>query len=347
MPTPSHARDFFDKITSAPDPVAAIIALASPEVRESETDWLEFKVEHPTDEKVRAKTNKSYWSEDLSAFANNQGGVMIWGLGTDKVKVDGGYLDVANEVKPIANVVAMAARLVELQRQATDPPLSNVEVKHFMCPDSTGAGFVICYIPEGPHKPYRSEMTHDKQYYLRAGSSSFVMSPSVLRSMFYPKASATFVVNILLSSEPYGGPSSAYGTDYDRNRKLVCQVILTNVGNATAKDVFVGFATRVPGNYVPPSVNQPITTTTNGGFEASVIRSVHPSRSERLPEIGWVFTPQIIQSFRFKSWPKGVLQFTVSCENQQQQLFECVFNLEQSLLDRQSELTALPVEYFA
>lgn len=46
------------------------------ESRAAENDWREFKGAHTLNDEIV----KRYWSENLSAFANSGGGLLIWGI---------------------------------------------------------------------------------------------------------------------------------------------------------------------------------------------------------------------------------------------------------------------------
>jgi hypothetical protein len=147
VPTPSLARDFFDRIVNSADPVGAIQGLIStdPAKTTAETDWLDFKTEDP-DPKRRETQIKKTWSEALAGFANNHGGLLVWGIEAKKTKIGGIEMDAACGEKPMTDPLALRSRLVELQRGATDPPLGNVEVKAYEIPSSPGKGFVVCYM---------------------------------------------------------------------------------------------------------------------------------------------------------------------------------------------------------
>lgn len=88
----------------------------------SETEWLDFKTQakHPNDD-------KSTWSEAISGFANNQGGVLIWGVDARKDSASG--IDAANALVPIKSVDVFQSRLRELTHVATEPPLPGIIVK--------------------------------------------------------------------------------------------------------------------------------------------------------------------------------------------------------------------------
>jgi predicted HTH transcriptional regulator len=106
MSAPSIARDFFDRIVNATDPIATIRALVNTVAPVFETDWLEFKTEHQ-DPKQRDRKGGQTWSESLGAFANNQGGVLVWGIDARKTQVGGASIGAAIAHKPVENPLAL------------------------------------------------------------------------------------------------------------------------------------------------------------------------------------------------------------------------------------------------
>lgn len=232
MPTESVARAFFEKLLLG-NRVANIRALVNSDPLTTEDDWFDVKRENP-DPKQRDKRSKSIWSEVLGAFANNQGGVIIWGLDARRKEVGGRQIDAITEEVPIDDPEGFKAKLTDWRRQATEPPLPNVEIVPVPLPDDPKKGFVICYIPEGSHKPYRSEDA-EKNYYLRSGDNTVVMSRSFLSSLFYPKARAVFRVRAVLQYTQTNRRLA--GGLYIAEMSLKVQ--LENTGTATAKDTTV------------------------------------------------------------------------------------------------------------
>lgn len=228
---PSLARDFFEQITQCADPIAAIRGLVTSSPPTFETDWRDFKGEGP-DPKQREKYIRFEWSRALGGFANNQGGVLIWGIDARKKPYQASQIDAAGSEKPMANPIVLKSRLAELQRGATDPPLANVEIEAYELPNKPDSGFVVCYVPEGPFKPYRSEQA-DQQFYLRAGDNTVVMSRSLLQSLFYPKAKAVLCLEVDLSWE---FPDRDH-FEQKLETALTLEVRISNKGTATARHV--------------------------------------------------------------------------------------------------------------
>jgi Schlafen, AlbA_2 len=82
----SRASQFFDQISSSADPSKYLQELVHN--RKTENDFLEFKgASRVTDVQVRG-----FWSEALSGFANTEGGVLIWGIRTDRMQTSSPFI---------------------------------------------------------------------------------------------------------------------------------------------------------------------------------------------------------------------------------------------------------------
>lgn len=123
---PSLAREFYDRFLAAADRSAFLHALINSDSPVAEAEYLEFKA-YPysaKDENSRKKQISQIWSETISAFANTQGGVLIWGIhATERNKIDAAW-----EVKHVPNPEELKTALAKLQHQASDPPLSGIDI---------------------------------------------------------------------------------------------------------------------------------------------------------------------------------------------------------------------------
>ncbi len=214
---PSQPRNFFNQLREGGQP--AITALYSGYFKSNEEDWFECK----GFEKIPDDDIKAIWSKNIAAFANTGGGILIWGLNArkdSKTKVDcviGSSL--------VTNVHTLRSRLQELTAQATDPPMSGIEIVAIEDGATPPAGFVLCFVPEGESKPYRAEQA-GRNYFIRAGAATCVPSPALLRSLFFPHYHAALSVM----------------TQVNKVEEHKYRIVFTvhNSGIATAKDVIVG-----------------------------------------------------------------------------------------------------------
>src|SRR5882724_7565496 len=140
----TQAQHLFEKYTDA-NAVDLLKSLPKLSEKTFENDWLDFK-----SGKTRDGDIKRIWSKAIGAFANNAGGIVIWGLSAKKDLVTG--IDAVDAVESVPDVFALKSRLMELRHEAVDPPVSNVEIKELPFSDNSSEGFVVCLIPESSLK---------------------------------------------------------------------------------------------------------------------------------------------------------------------------------------------------
>lgn len=200
MPSPatSPALTYFNQLMAKEDLWQYLHDLPEKGAHEEkvETDWREFK----GFDRIEDKTAKEKFAQALSGFANTEGGVLIWGL--DCRDDQGKKLDEVQRSAMRKHPAQFAQMLRDYIIAAVDPLLSGVEYKPVA--NDADEGYVICYIPEGSVKPYRSQW-HEK-FFIRVGASFKVPGVSLLRSMFYsrsvPRVIPFFVVQYFKSSVP-------------------------------------------------------------------------------------------------------------------------------------------------
>jgi hypothetical protein len=333
MPKPSLARDFYDQIRNAGDPAAFIQCLVNSNAPTFEGDWLDFKAQ-PTPN-LQDKKWRSMWIEALAGFANNEGGVLVWGLDA-RPDLDT-KVDAACTVMPIDNPNAVKSRLIELQRQATDPPLGNVEIEAYSLPSAPGKGFVVCFVPEGGYKPYRTEDGKKSQFMIRAGDSFVVMSRSMIQSMFYPHSQAVFRVNAHLSWE-LKDKATCGGRDIAR---IKCMFVIINDGTATANNTRVrlshslkecrdGIVTRVDQEWTG------LGTASKPEYLAH--RPLHPECLIALFDADWEVKARAFAEFDnevLPDCPAPSFELTIFCQNQNKQVIKIVFDTEEMRTHRE------------
>jgi hypothetical protein len=223
---PSLARDYYQRFIALDDAarVAFLRGLVNSSPPAFETEWLEFK---PYPYRDPENTIKDIWSKTIAAFANIQGGVLLWGIGTKTID----KVDSASTLQLVPAPDQLRTQLFELHHQATDPPLPGVEITPVSDPGEGGKGFVVCFIPQGSFVPYRAEYSN-RNYYIRVGDDSIIPSPVILRRLFYPQSLARIEAFVRLTSAER---QSAGGTV----DVLKYEVFLVNSGAATAHDVYV------------------------------------------------------------------------------------------------------------
>lgn len=218
----STARQFFDEMIAGG--ATAIESLVTDQ--QHETEWLDFKRgdAHPDDLKCA-------WSEAVCGFANNQGGVFIVGIDARRDKVTG--IDAACAVVPVEKLIATRSRMVDLLRSNVEPPVPGVEVEAIE--RTNGNGFIVCYVPESANKPHRAEQSAGKPYMIRIADSFQNPSPSLLRSLFFPRSSPKLEVRMIPAWEPAGINQFPKLSSI----KIEFSIDVQNIGLTSAKDVYI------------------------------------------------------------------------------------------------------------
>jgi hypothetical protein len=279
------------------------------------------------------------WVEALAGFANNQGGVLVWGIEARKDPATN--VDVASAVKPVDNPLSVKSRLIELQRAGTDPPLANVEIEAYELASAPGTGFVVCFVPEGPFKPYRTEEGRSSQYHLRAGDSFFVMSRSILASMFYPRLQARFRVKSALTWRLLDRVARQMAGQNEEIAALECKTELSNEGTATARNLIVLVRPEIEGNFSDILYGSDFCSMRQRkerGREFEFARPVHPSEAVGLFQANW--TVGALSSARSNNMLVPAYKapaFTVSiyCDNQDKQEVRIEFDTEEMWAHRE------------
>jgi hypothetical protein len=274
---PSIAKQFFLKITGDSDPVAAIKQLANPTPPQFETEWLDFKgAAQITDADV-----KKTWSEALAGFANTQGGILIWGVDARKNQATG--VDSTCGLSLVKNLSGFKSRLIELHRQATEPPVLGVEIETYSTGGFQDEGFVICFIPESPFKPHRAEQSN-RQYIIRAGDNFATASVSLLRNLFFPQSRCLLVPTLKARCIVQNTI-----TEYRING------FLKNTGSATAFDTFVITHSD------PKGASHTLEDWETGSLVPNTVRAkkpIHPGVSMHFFQTGYL--PQTQPTFRIQ-----------------------------------------------
>lgn len=256
MTGPSLASEFFQKLKNERSQSAYLSSFVNSNPPTVETEWLDFKgAERLPDNKA-----KEIFSQALSGFANNQGGVLVFGLDCRK---DGDpAVDRVSALSLVDQPDAFASRLMELHHQANEPPVLGVEILTIPHHEAAGKGFVVCYIPESPFRPHRTEFG-GRQYWIRAGDDFIIPSVSILRNLFSPSSRAELVIQ----------------TKGDKGRTHpAVAVSVTNQGFATARDVMIAM-TGSPSSQIYVSESWQLIPSAFSQTTYLSVRPIHPGET--------------------------------------------------------------------
>ena len=191
---------------------------------------------------VQADDFDSIWSKILGAFANNEGGVLVWGIQAQRDPKTG--IDAAHAVSLVPSVDVLKQKLLEKYQFLIDPVLAGTEVISIPVARTKPQGFVVCFIPEGTHKPYRS-LRAKKPYYIRINDDSVEVPHTLLRQLFAPKYDVRFGVSAAITEMP--------GALFRREKPVVIQpssiqrafrLTIENTSEVTAHDVYLLFEAK-------------------------------------------------------------------------------------------------------
>lgn len=231
MDAPSQAELFFNSIPiSAGRGFKFLEKLAQISAQTDENEWRDFKEAKQltfanADEgeiKKNAKKIKSIWSENIGAFANSSGGVLIWGIKAPQRLADG--LSLA------ADAPQLAERLQELANEAVDPPVLGIQIRAYVKNRADKSGFVVCLIPPSKHPPHRSKFA-DKDFYIRAQDGNINCPTAILRRLFYPVSSPNLIPEVTIR----------INKEHDNNIRMAGSIRLINQGNLSANQICVNF----------------------------------------------------------------------------------------------------------
>jgi hypothetical protein len=293
---PTNARAFFDDFLNKSDRYAFLAGLVTTPPSVFETEWLDFKG-NPQPKDV-LKT----WSEAVSGFANTEGGVLIWGIDCRKV----GTVDAASGLSLIGNPLALKSQLHTNINQTTDPPVQGIEVE--VVEGTGGQGFVVCFVPESTNKPHRAEQKTNKPYMIRCGDSFVVPSPSLLRSMFYPKVSPDLRIEVQAAS----GEKLPIVWEQPRTPPYAAFIVtISNQGNVSAEDLFVVCTSKKKQGIWVVIDKEWTAKTVMEGFGISASTILHPGMRSRFALFDPGASKITKQGLREVSLTKFTLSFMV------------------------------------
>jgi hypothetical protein len=150
--------------------------------------YRDFKVkEHPSKPDLGPDDRKNF-SKLLSAFANSDGGVILWGVRTEMTH----GREVASTLQPISDPAEFASRLARLVPNATQPVIDGVQIETIESAKE-GYGYVKCLIPASDRAPHRA-MQADREYYGRTTDQTYRLEHYQLEDMFGKRARPSLVL---------------------------------------------------------------------------------------------------------------------------------------------------------
>ena len=119
-------------------------------------------------------------SEAASGFANSGGGIIIWGVSTDKHLASN--LDVLTQMEPIGRVSRFAQQVDRALLGATVPQVGSPPSRVIHRSKGDSKGVLLTYVPPTPGDPVQA--LNDRKFYIRVGDEFREMPYETLKRMF-------------------------------------------------------------------------------------------------------------------------------------------------------------------
>jgi hypothetical protein len=171
-------RDLFDTIIARGE--AALHELVA--TRQQESVTLEFKAKVDASHGKLDKGDKRNLAKTLSAFANSQGGLQIWGI--DARRESGDEVDCARAVKPVMEIERFKSDVTTLIGELLAPRHDGIAAEAIPSAAIPGAGFLLVRVDRSERRPHMSRAPDDGRYYRRAGGSTYAMEHGDLEDAF-------------------------------------------------------------------------------------------------------------------------------------------------------------------
>lgn len=148
---------------------------------EEESVLHEFKTKRDPKKPALDGDDRRNYAKCLSGFANESGGVIIWGIRA--ARGAGDAADVAQSEEPISHLARFVSDLNALSSTAVIPVIPGVENVPVALPGESDRGFVLTYVPRSDCVPHRA-MCADNHYYVRTASNTVMMGHDLLAMYF-------------------------------------------------------------------------------------------------------------------------------------------------------------------
>jgi len=174
------------------------------EEKKPETLHLEYKTLANSTQPFSNWEDKRNLAKTMSAFANAEGGVILWGVDERKVSDDEMVLA---EFVSVGDISKTLRKLEERTPEASSPPVPGVVHKSVKVNGETVIATLVPASDEGPHMAKLRE----NRYYQRSGGSSLLMEHSQVADMFgrrpQPKLALAWYISggIALPSKEFHG----------------------------------------------------------------------------------------------------------------------------------------------
>ncbi|UES46808.1 helix-turn-helix domain-containing protein [Roseibium aggregatum] len=162
-----------------------------------ESFQLEFKrKDDPTHPRL-SDIDKRSISNEVSGFANAEGGLLIFGIGTGQEKKQ----DVAKDLKPIRQLRDFELEVKASISQHISPSVEGIELIAVPTKAYPEEGYLLIVVPASENGPHMSRAPKEHRYYRRSGEATSLMDDRLVRTMILAPREAKLGVRWRVTSE--------------------------------------------------------------------------------------------------------------------------------------------------
>lgn len=144
-------------------------------IEEQRGEDLHLDFKQTRDESLAKAGTRKMLAKAISGFANSDGGLIVWGVGTETDRKTG--TDYASAEAPLSDAKSFCSRLHELTGEAVSPTVDGVDHRFLR------SGFAVTLVPASDSGPHMAKFGLDR-YYKRSGSSVYRMEHFDVADMF-------------------------------------------------------------------------------------------------------------------------------------------------------------------
>lgn len=149
------------------------------ESQEPESLYLDFK-SSATDDGALTKKDRANLGQNLSGFANAQGGILVWGVYSQNTDAKQPHPK-ASGLRPIPNIGRFVQELNSASGQLVQRPVDGV-VNHPINIED-GTGYAVTLIPASSRRPHMSMAADEKRYYVRSGAQTLAIDHVMVEAL--------------------------------------------------------------------------------------------------------------------------------------------------------------------
>lgn len=123
---------------------------------------------------------KQQLAEEVSAFTNTGGGVILWGVSTTHHQQS--KMDVLSAIEEIGSVRNLKKQIDLATATTTEPQIISCQSKVILRVSGNTKGIIVTYIPPTPGDPIRT--TTNREFFIRIGAERNKMPYETIKRMF-------------------------------------------------------------------------------------------------------------------------------------------------------------------